>query len=71
MACGEHAIGVAVAAIARQADFGLDPLVGLLLSSGAMFLVDLIYRDDAPKNIPFTPFTVFAQPGKLGFSIEF
>src|SRR5687767_12306317 len=44
---------------------------GLLLSSGAMFLVDLIYRDDAPKNIPFTPFTVFAQPGKLGFSIEF
>lgn len=44
---------------------------GLLLGAGAMFLVDLIYRDDAPRNIPFTPFTVFAQPGKLGFSIEF
>jgi hypothetical protein len=44
---------------------------GLLLGTGAMFLIDLIYRDDAPRNIPFTPFTVFAQPDKLGFSIEF
>lgn len=39
-----------------------------LLATGTMFLLDLIHRDGGPQNIPFTPFRVYASPGRLGLS---
>lgn len=41
-----------------------------LVSTGAMFLIDLIHRDQGPPNIPFTPFTVYTSPGRLGLSLR-
>ena len=41
-----------------------------LVATGAMFLLDLIHRDDGPPNIPFTPFRVYATRGKLGLSLR-
>jgi hypothetical protein len=40
-----------------------------LLAAGTMFLVDLIYRDNGPRNIPFTPFTVYTQTDRIGLSL--
>ena len=42
-----------------------------LVATGAMFLVDLINRSDGPRNIPFTPFSVYATPQRLGLSLDF
>ncbi|MSR07557.1 MAG: hypothetical protein EXR93_10910 [Gemmatimonadetes bacterium] len=42
-----------------------------LVATGAMFLVDLIHRDDGPRNIPFTPFSVYATPRRVGFTVRF
>lgn len=42
-----------------------------LLATGALFLIDLIHRDEGPRNIPFTPFTIYATPRRLGLSLDF
>lgn len=42
-----------------------------LVATGAMFLLDLIHRDDGPQNIPFIPLRVFASPGRIGLSAAF
>jgi hypothetical protein len=41
-----------------------------LVSTAAMFLVDLVHGDDSPPNVPFTPFTVYAAGGRFGFSVR-
>lgn len=41
-----------------------------LIGTGVMFLIDLIHRDDGPPNVPFTPFTVYAAPGRVGLSLR-
>jgi hypothetical protein len=42
-----------------------------LLAAGTMFLVDLIYRDNGPRNIPYTPFTVYSRADRIGLSLGF
>ena len=42
-----------------------------LVFAGGMFLVDLLYKDDRPKNIPYTPFEVHSTPTQLGLSYRF
>jgi hypothetical protein len=42
-----------------------------LVVSGGMFLIDLLYKDDEPKNIPYTPFEVYSTPRELGLSLRF
>lgn len=42
-----------------------------LVFAGGMFLVDLLYKDDRPKNIPYTPFEVHSTPNQLGLSYKF
>jgi hypothetical protein len=42
-----------------------------LVVSGGMFLLDLLYKDDEPKNIPYTPFEVYSTPRELGLSLRF
>jgi hypothetical protein len=42
-----------------------------LVFAGGMFLVDLLYKDDRPKNIPYTPFEVHSTPNELGLSYRF
>ncbi len=42
-----------------------------LLAAGTMFLLDLVYHDTGPKNIPFSPFEVYAPPGQLGVTLRF
>jgi len=41
-----------------------------LVATGAMFLLDLIHQDDEPRNIPFTPFQVYASRGRVGLSLR-
>ncbi len=42
-----------------------------LLAAGTMFLLDLVYHHDGPKNIPYAPFAVYVRPGKLGMALRF
>ncbi len=42
-----------------------------LVASGAMFLLDLVHRHGGPQNIPFTPFTVYAAPPRIGVTAPF
>jgi hypothetical protein len=42
-----------------------------LVFTGGMFLVDLLYDDDKPKNIPYTPLEVYSTPTELGLSLKF
>jgi hypothetical protein len=42
-----------------------------LVVSGGMFLLDLIYGDDRPKNIPFTPLELHGRGQEVGFRIRF
>ena len=42
-----------------------------ILAAGTMFVLDLVYHNDGPKNIPYTPFSVYQRRGSLGLSIRF
>lgn len=42
-----------------------------LVLTGTMFLLDLIYRDDRPPNIPLSPLSLYSAPGKLGLATHF
>lgn len=42
-----------------------------LLAAGAMFVIDLIYTEHQPPNIPLTPFTVYQRGNRLGLSVSF
>jgi hypothetical protein len=42
-----------------------------LLAAGAMFLVDVLYNHEEPKNIPYSPFSVFAHRDRIGLSARF
>ena len=42
-----------------------------LIATGTMFLVDLLHHDSGPHNIPFTPFTVYAAPRRIGLTLDF
>jgi hypothetical protein len=42
-----------------------------LVVAGGMFLIDLLYDDDRPENIPFTPLELYSTRNQLGFSIRF
>lgn len=42
-----------------------------LLAAGAMFVIDLIYTEHQPPNIPLTPFTVYRRGDRLGLAISF
>ncbi len=42
-----------------------------LLAASGMFLIDLLYRTDQPKNIPYTPLEVYSTPHRLGLALRF
>ena len=42
-----------------------------ILAAGTMFVLDLVYHDKGPKNIPFSPFSVYARGGRLGLTVQF
>ncbi len=42
-----------------------------IVSAGTMFLIDLLYRDGRPKNIPFTSLEFYSAPHQLGLSLRF
>ena len=42
-----------------------------LVVSGGMFLIDLVSGNSRPKNIPYTPFQVYSEPGRLGLQVSF
>ncbi len=42
-----------------------------LVAAGGMFVIDLIYRKQEPKNIPLTPLELFTGPQELGFRVRF
>lgn len=42
-----------------------------LVVAGGMFLIDLLYRDEQPENIPFTPLEIYSTRNKLGLSLRF
>jgi len=42
-----------------------------LVFTGGMFLVDLLYDEDEPRNIPYTPLEVYSTPTELGLSLRF
>jgi hypothetical protein len=42
-----------------------------LLTSGAMFLIDIIHRTEDFDNIPYTPLELYTTPNKLGLALHF
>ncbi|MBI4499738.1 MAG: hypothetical protein HY700_01130 [Gemmatimonadetes bacterium] len=42
-----------------------------ILTAGTMFVLDLVYHDDGPKNIPFSPFSIYAKRGQVGLTVRF
>lgn len=44
--------------------------ISLVVSAG-MFLLDLIYGDDQPKNIPYTPLQLFTSAQEVGVRFSF
>ncbi|MBI4419903.1 MAG: hypothetical protein HY560_03690 [Gemmatimonadetes bacterium] len=55
----------------RQAKLWLLGGEVTLLATGTMFLLDLIYGDKGPPNIPYSPFSVYAAPGVIGLQLRF
>jgi hypothetical protein len=42
-----------------------------LIATGGMFIIDFLYRDSRPKNIPYTPFEVYIGRDRLGLAVRF
>ena len=42
-----------------------------LLTSGAMFLIDIIHRTEGVDNIPYTPLELYTTPRQLGLAFRF
>jgi hypothetical protein len=42
-----------------------------LLAAGTMFLVDVLYHHEEPKNIPYSPFSIYADRDRIGVSARF
>ena len=42
-----------------------------LLTSGAMFLIDIIHRTEGFDNIPYTPLELYTTPNRLGLALHF
>jgi len=42
-----------------------------LLTSGAMFLIDIIHRTEDFDNIPYTPLELYTTPNKFGLALHF
>jgi hypothetical protein len=61
----------ATAASDRQARWWLVGGQASLVVAGGMFLLDMVSGNSTPKNIPFTPFQVYAEPRKLGLQLQF
>lgn len=55
----------------QQARWWLIAGQASLVVSGGMFLIDLVSGNSRPKNIPYTPFQVYSEPGRLGLQVSF
>ncbi len=55
----------------RQAQGLLIGGQAALLVTGGLFLIDLLWDDERPANIPYTPFDVHAGVGWVGLAIPF
>ena len=42
-----------------------------LLTTGTMFIVDVLYHHEEPKNIPYSPFSVYAERDRIGLFMRF